>query len=47
MEQQNLNHCFSLAMEFGIVVFNGLDNAGAEPLTILLGIKKEGAVNKV
>ncbi len=29
---------FSLAMEFGIVVFNGLDNACAEPLTILLRI---------
>jgi len=34
-------------MELGIMVFNGLDNAGIELLTILLGINKEGAAKMV
>jgi len=28
----------SIAMELGIIVFDGLDNAGAKSLTVLLGI---------
>jgi len=36
-----------MAMEFGILLFNGLDNVGTESLTILLGVKKEGVANKV
>jgi len=34
-------------MEFGIVVLKGLDYMSAEPLTVLLWIKQEGAANKV
>ncbi len=38
---------FRLLVEFGIVVFKGLDNVGVEPLAILLWVKHEGAANKV
>jgi len=46
MEQQNLNHS-ALPWSWASLLLNGLDNAGTEPLTILLGIKKKGAINKV
>jgi len=36
-----------MAMKLSILLFNGLDNAGTEPLTVLLWIKQEGAANKV
>jgi len=38
---------FGITVELGILLFNGLDNVGTEPLTILLGIKREGVANKV
>ncbi len=38
---------FSIAMELGILLFNGLDIVGSKPLTALLGMKKEGVANKV
>jgi len=37
----------SMAMELSILLFNGLDNASMESLTILLWIKQEGVTNKV
>ena len=36
-----------MAMKLSILLFNGLDNAGTEPLTVLLWIKQESAANKV
>jgi len=38
---------FSITMELGILLLNGLDNMGTKPLTIFLGIKKRGAANKM
>jgi len=33
---------FSITMELGVLIFDGLDNAGTKPLIVFLGIKKEG-----
>jgi len=37
----------SMAMELSVLLFNGLDNASMESLTILLWIKQESVANKV
>jgi len=36
-----------MAVKFSVLLFNGLDNAGTEPLTVLLWTKQESATNKV